>query len=172
MKKRLATFKLNRNSQQRSALFRDLLKSLIQHEAITTTTAKAKAVRPIFERLLTTAKKTSISARRQTQAVLQSKTLTKKLFQEIVPRYADSRGGYTSLTPVGNRSGDNAPLAKLALTKRSLKKETPVKPVESKDVASAPKKSSATKVGPQPEKIAPAKASPKLVRRTGKRGDK
>lgn len=172
MKKRLATYKLNRNTQQRTALFKSLLQSLVLREGVTTTAAKAKAVRPLFERLITTAKGASISARRQIQAVLQSPALTKKIMSEIAPRYQNTHGGYTSVTPVGNRQGDNAAMVKLMLTKRTVS----AKPIESKaeakaEVVEAPKPVSAPTVA-QPAKVAPTKAAPKLVRRTGRRGDK
>lgn len=171
MKKRRAGFKLNRNSQQRSALLKSLLSSLVLRESITTTLTKAKAVRPLFERLITMAKANNLASRRRVQAVLQSPTLTKRLFEEIVPRYQESRGGYTSLIPVGNRAGDNAPLSKLSLTKVAAKPNLPAKSVEKTEATSTTTKK-AVATAPQPEKIAPVKAAPKLVRRTGKRGDK
>ncbi len=172
MKKRLGTFKLNRDTQQRSALFRSLLQSLVLRESITTTSAKANAVRPIFERLLTTARTATVPARRRVQTLLQSASLTKILVDDIAPRYKESRGGYTSLIPVGVRKGDNASLVKLSLTLRKKSKQAAESKTEVKEVVEATKKVAPAPSLVQPEKLAPTKAAPKLVRRTGKRGDK
>lgn len=168
MKKRISGYKLNRDSAGRQALLKNLVGSLILKEEIVTTVTKAKAVTPVFEKLLTRAKQGSISARRAVQSYLQTADLTKRLLDDIAPRYKDTHGGYTKLILVGNRRGDNATMARLALTKK-----TTVAPVKSKaGETAADKKKSQVTSALTPEKVTATKAAPVLVRRTGKRGDK
>jgi len=170
MKKRISGYKLNRDSQARLALMKNLVYALIQHEAIVTTKIKAKAVTPIFEKLITRAKVDSIQNRRMVQAYIQENTLVKKLFESIAPLYKEVRGGYTNLTLIGNRRGDNAPLVKLSLTKKTI-----IAPVEAKDsstVKSEKEVKKSTVKAVVPEVVKATKAAPKLVKRTGKRGDK
>ncbi len=172
MKKHISGYKLSRDSQARLALMKNLVYALIQHEAIVTTKIKAKAVTPIFEKLITRAKVDSIQNRRMVQAYIQENTLVKKLFESIAPLYKEVRGGYTNLTLLGNRKGDNAPLVKLSLTKKTTKAEVKaVKTDEQKAEVKATKKAAkVTAVVPEVTKA--TKAAPKLVKRTGKRGDK
>lgn len=172
MKKHIAGYKLNRDSEARLALMKNLVYALIQHEAIVTTKIKAKAVTPIFEKMITRAKVDSIQNRRMIQAYVQENDLVKKLFAEIAPRYKSVMGGYTKLTMIGNRRGDNAMLVRLALTKKAAVAQTKGKSeVADKEVAKESKK--AAKVSAvTPEVTKATKAAPKLVTRTGKRGDK
>ena len=168
MKKHISGYKLSRDSEARLALMKNLVYSLIQHEAIVTTKIKAKAVTPIFEKLITRAKIDSIQNRRMVQAYIQEGTLVKKLFEVISPKYKEVKGGYTKLTLIGNRRGDNAPLVRLALTKKSV-----AAPVKAKsDEVSAEKKQAKAVKAVVPEVVKAVKAAPKLVKRTGKRGDK
>lgn len=170
MKKHIAGYKLNRDSQARLALMKNLVYALIQHEAIVTTKIKAKAVTPIFEKMITRAKIDSVQNRRMVQAYIQENDLVKKLFTQIAPLYKEVRGGYTKLTLIGNRRGDNAPLVRLSLTKKSAV----VAAVKHDDAAPAEKELKKTKVikAVTPEIVKATKAAPKLVKRTGKRGDK
>lgn len=119
MKKRISNRQLGRDHNARIALFKGLVSSLIEHEEILTTSAKARAVRSIFEKLLTKARLGSVSTMRQLQSVLQDKNLVKKLVSEISPRFLKTKGGYTKLTIIGSRLGDNASIVKLSLTKKS-----------------------------------------------------
>lgn len=168
MKKHISGYKLSRDSESRLALMKNLVYSLIQHEAIVTTKIKAKAVTPIFEKLITRAKVDSIQNRRMVQAYVQENTLVKKLFEVISPKYKEVKGGYTKLTLIGNRRGDNAPLVRLALTKKSV-----AGPVKTKtDESVAEKKQTKAVKAVVPEVVKAVKAAPKLVKRTGKRGDK
>lgn len=172
MKKHIGGYKLNRDSEARLALMKNLVYSLIKHEAIVTTKIKAKAVTPIFEKLITRAKIDSVQNRRMVQAYVQEGLLVKKLFGEIAPRYSEVKGGYTKLTLIGNRRGDNAPLVKLSLTKKSAVADTKAKQTEEdKSAAKEAKKTTAVKAV-VPEKVTATKAAPTLVKRTGKRGDK
>jgi large subunit ribosomal protein L17 len=170
MKKHIAGYKLNRDSEARLALMKNLVYALIQHEAIITTKIKAKAVTPIFERMITRAKVDSIQNRRMVQAYIQENDLVKKLFTVIAPLYKEVKGGYTKLTLIGNRRGDNAPLVRLSLTKKS----TPVVEAKNASPVAADKvaKKSAKVAAVVPEIVKATKAAPKLVKRTGKRGDK
>lgn len=168
MKKHISGYKLSRDSEARLALMKNLVYSLIKHEAVVTTKIKAKAVTPIFEKLITRAKVDSIQNRRMVQAYVQEGLLVKKLFGVIAPLYKEVRGGYTKLTLIGNRRGDNAPLVRLSLTKKSV-----AAPVKGKADDSEKVVKKATKVAAVvPEVVKATKAAPKLVKRTGKRGDK
>lgn len=168
MKKHIGGYKLNRDSEARLALMKNLVYSLIKHEAIVTTKIKAKAVTPIFEKMITRAKVDSVQNRRMIQAYVQENDLVKKLFTVIAPLYKEVRGGYTKLTLIGNRRGDNAPLVRLSLTKKSAVAPTKGKTAE----AEKETKKSAKVAAVVPEVVKATKAAPKLVKRTGKRGDK
>jgi large subunit ribosomal protein L17 len=108
--------KLSRDSAHRKALLMNLSKELIDHERIETTTAKAKAVKPEVERLITLAKRGDLHARRQALAALgQDKFVVYKLFDEIAPRYAERPGGYTRILKLGPRKSDATEMALLEL---------------------------------------------------------
>ena len=107
--------KLGRNSGHRTALFRNLLVSVLQHDKIATTLAKAKAVAPKVERLITLAKRDSFHARGLAFRALQRKGVVKRLFETIGPRYLDRNGGYTRIIKIGPRVGDAAEMAQLEL---------------------------------------------------------
>ena len=93
----------------------NLVASLIAAEAITTTEAKAKAGRPIAEKIITKAKKGGLHNHRQVVAFLRDREMAARLFDEIAPRYTDRAGGYTRILQVGPRHGDNAPMARIEL---------------------------------------------------------
>src|SRR5262249_22993026 len=93
----------------------NLATSLFEHGKITTTEAKAKRLRPLAERLITFAKRGDIHARRQVLTVVRDKTVVHTLFAEIGPQYAERAGGYTRITKLGPRKGDNAPMAVIEL---------------------------------------------------------
>jgi len=108
--------KLSRDSAHRKALLMNLSKELIDHERIETTTAKAKAVKPEVERLITLAKRGDLHARRQALSALgQDKFMVYKLFEEIAPRYAERSGGYTRILKLGPRPSDATEMALLEL---------------------------------------------------------
>lgn len=92
-----------------------LAAQLFQHEGIKTTEAKAKAVRPLAERLITYAKKGDVAARREVLKVIPDRDVVHKLFSEIGPRYAERQGGYTRILKLGPRQGDAAPMARIEL---------------------------------------------------------
>lgn len=123
MRHRRKTVKLQRNKSHRRALLANLSISLIEHRQIKTTLAKAKALRPVVEKLVTLGKKAheagddadgkarAVHLRRQAAAFLGSKAAVKTLFEEIAPASADRKGGYTRITKLGQRHSDAAPMA-------------------------------------------------------------
>ena len=108
--------KLSRDSAHRKALLANLSKELIEHERIETTLAKAKAVKPDVEKLITLARRGDLHARRQALSALgQDKFMVYKLFEEIAPRYAERPGGYTRILKLGPRKSDATEMALLEL---------------------------------------------------------
>lgn len=111
MRHRNAGYKLGRNTSHRRALLRNLVTSLVNEERVQTTVAKAKAIRPWADRMITWGKAGSLHARRQAAGYLQDPAAVQKLFDQLAPRFGDRQGGYTRITKTGFRQGDNAPLA-------------------------------------------------------------
>src|ERR1700759_219428 len=111
MRHQKKTIKLGRTAEHRKALLANQVCSLIAHERIKTTLAKAKAVRPLADRMVTLGKNGSLHARRTALAVLRQKDAVKKLFENIAPRSADRLGGYTRIIKLGARRSDSAPVA-------------------------------------------------------------
>ncbi|MDZ7722949.1 MAG: 50S ribosomal protein L17 [candidate division KSB1 bacterium] len=103
--------KLGRTASHRKATLANMATSLIEHKRIVTTAVKAKEARGVVERLVTFAKKGDLASRRQVLKTIRDKKLVKELFEEIAPVYMDRQGGYTRVIKLGNRKGDNAPLA-------------------------------------------------------------
>jgi len=111
MRHKKKTIKLGRTAEHRKALLANQVCSLIEHQRIKTTLAKAKAVRPLAERMVTLGKNGSIHARRTALATLRQKNAVKKLFDDIAPRSAGRNGGYTRIVKLGQRMSDSAPMA-------------------------------------------------------------
>ena len=107
--------KLGRNTNQRKALFKSLLNSLIMHEEVKTTQTKAKAVQQLFDKLVTKAKPSTVHARRLLHAFLGDKNSVNKLVDELTKRFGKRNSGFTRVTKLGLRRGDNAPIVKLEL---------------------------------------------------------
>ncbi|HEY5459764.1 MAG TPA: 50S ribosomal protein L17 [Sphingomicrobium sp.] len=120
MRHRVAGRKLQRTSAHRAAMFRNMAAALIKHEQITTTTAKAKELRPYVEKLVTLAKKGGLSNRRLAHARLMDDAQLVKLFDVIGPRYADRSGGYTRVIKAGIRSSDAAAIAIIEFVDRDV----------------------------------------------------
>jgi large subunit ribosomal protein L17 len=118
MRHRKAGFKLGRLTQHRWALFRNLLVALFRHERITTTEAKAKAVRGLADRMITLAKRESLHARRQVLTMVPDTQVVGRLFDTIAARSGDRHGGYTRIVRLGPRPGDGAPMVLLELVDR------------------------------------------------------
>jgi large subunit ribosomal protein L17 len=111
MRHQKKTIKLGRTAEHRKALLANQVCSLIQHQRIKTTLAKAKAVRPLAEKMVTLGKKNSLHARRTALAVLRQKDAVQKLFADIAPRNAERKGGYTRIIKLGERKSDAARIA-------------------------------------------------------------
>ena len=124
-----------------SLLLRNMATSLFKHGKITTTETKAKRLRPLAERLVTEAKRGDLHARRRVMAQLTEKSVVHTLFTDIAPQVADRKGGYTRITKLGFRKGDNAPLALIELV---------LEPVNPKAVNKKPKLENAVKATAAP----------------------
>ncbi len=111
MRHRKLTVKLGRTSAHRNAMLANLVCSLIEHGRVVTTAAKAKAARPLAERMVTLGKRGSLPARRRAVSILKQRDAVRKLFDEIAPRFADRPGGYTRIVLMPPRIGDAAPRA-------------------------------------------------------------
>ena len=120
MRHRQSGRQLNRNSSHRSAMFRNMTTSLVEHEIIKTTLIKAKELRSVAEPLITLAKKDSVANRRLAFNRTRSKATVGKLFTELGPRYVDRPGGYIRILKCGERAGDKAPMAYVELVDLSL----------------------------------------------------
>jgi large subunit ribosomal protein L17 len=115
MKHARAGKKLGRDASHRRALYANLAGSLIEHGRIKTTEAKAKAVKPLAEQMITLGRRGDLAARRQAVSVLRSKEVVHQLFDEVAPRFADRPGGYTRIVKLGPRAGDAADMVYLEL---------------------------------------------------------
>jgi large subunit ribosomal protein L17 len=175
MRHRVAGRKLSRHTQHRRWMFRNMLVSLLDHERLRTTLAKAKELRMWADKIITLGKRNDLHARRQAFALLRSEDIVKKLFGEIAPRFKDRQGGYTRIYRIGWRHGDAAPLSLIELVtaaptaekkksavkkaKEALKKVTPKgKGVEEKEEKAKkeaepkkPKEAKAPKAGAKKE---------------------
>ena len=120
MRHKIAGRKLQRKSGHRTALLRNLSASLIKHEQITTTVAKAKELRPYVEKLITLAKRGGLSNRRLAHARMLDETQEKKLFDVLAQRYAGRDGGYARVIKAGFRASDAAPMAIIELVDRDV----------------------------------------------------
>jgi large subunit ribosomal protein L17 len=107
--------KLGRDASHRKALYSNLAGALIEHGRIKTTEAKAKAVKPIAEKMITLGRRGDLSARRQALAYLRSQEVVHQLFAEVAPRFADRPGGYSRIVKIGPRFGDAAEMVYLEL---------------------------------------------------------
>lgn len=119
--------KLGRNPSHRRALLRNLVTALIERERITTTLPKAKALRPLAEKMITLGKTETLHARRQAAAFLETPDSVKKVFDTLSARFSDRNGGYVRITHLGWRVGDGADMALVELVGSELKEKAPQK---------------------------------------------
>ena len=117
MRHKVAGRNLGRPTEHRWALYRNQVTSLLAHEKITTTEAKAREVRILAEKMITLGKDGSLASRREALAFVTDKKVVDKLFADIAPGYSDRHGGYTRLLKLGPRPGDNAPMVQIELVK-------------------------------------------------------
>ena len=157
MRHQKKTIKLGRTAEHRKALLANQVCSLIEHQRIKTTLAKAKAVRPLAERMVTLGKNGSIHARRSALATLRQKNAVKKLFADIAPRSAERNGGYTRIVKLGQRKSDSAPMAFIEWV--DMAEVVEAKPAEEK-------KAKRKKAEPKPAE--PERAEAKVEEPTGK----
>lgn len=150
MRHQKKTIKLGRKAEHRKALLANQVCSLITHQRIKTTLAKAKAVRPLAERMVTLGKKGSIHARRTAFATLRQRDAVKKLFDDIAQRSAERNGGYTRIVKLGQRKSDSAPMAFLEWVDAAVL-VTEEKPAEEKKAKKKETKSKAEE--PKPEQV-------------------
>ena len=111
MKHNIKNKKLNKTSSHRKAMFMNLSNALIKHEQITTTLPKAKELRRFVEKIVTLGKKSNLLSLRKVISILQDQKMSKKVFEVFAKRYKSRSGGYTRIIKLGNRFGDNAPMA-------------------------------------------------------------
>lgn len=124
-----------RDTSHRKALLRMLVTALLKNEKIETTTAKAKEIRPLAEKMITLAKRGDLHARRQALSFMQDEAVVSSLFGQIAPRFSSRNGGYTRIVATRNRPGDAAPMAVIELVERA-KVEAPA-PKAAKKAAAA-----------------------------------
>ncbi|MBI2818226.1 MAG: 50S ribosomal protein L17 [Acidobacteria bacterium] len=144
MRHRNAGVKLGRNTSHRKALLRNLVTSLIERERIVTTVAKAKALRPLAEKMITLGKTESLHARRQAASYLMTPASVKKLFESIATRFGAREGGYIRISHLGFRQGDGADMAMVELIGSELKEKAPEKK-KKKQKAEEPKQEDSEK---------------------------
>lgn len=118
MRHRRAGKKLGRSASHRDAMMRNMVTSFLKDEKVVTTDMKAKLLKSITDKMITLGKRGDLHARRQVSMVVRDRAVTKKLFEEISPRYQDRQGGYTRSVKIGNRHGDNAPISVVELVVR------------------------------------------------------
>jgi large subunit ribosomal protein L17 len=156
MRHQKKTVKLGRSQAHRDSLLSNQVCSLIEHRRIKTTLAKAKATKPLAERMVTLGKKGDLHARRTALSYLKHKDIVKKLFTEIAPAAADRKGGYTRIVKLGARLSDSAPMAYLEwvdyapeVKKEEVATEADAKPAKAEKPAAkkkaAPKKAKEAK---------------------------
>lgn len=142
----------------------NLATSLFEHDSITTTEAKAKRLRPLAERLVTFAKRGDLHARRRVMTVVRDKGVVHRLFVEIAPDMAERNGGYTRITKIGPRKGDNAPMAVIELVREPVAKKATVKEAEAATKRAAKDSSTKKKKDePQVEEAPAAEATEELT---------
>jgi large subunit ribosomal protein L17 len=153
MRHRKSGRQLGRNTHHRRALFRSLITSLLEHERIETTEAKAKELRILAERMISLGKEGSLHARRRAAAYIRAKRVVSKLFKDLAGRFAERHGGYTRIIKTRRRVGDAAPMAVIELVTRPVDKKEAGKGLaaDQKDAGS-----SASKTGANPPKTSAA----------------
>jgi len=153
MRHQKKTVRLGRKADHRKALLANQVCSLIEHRRIKTTLAKAKAVRPLAEKMVTLGKKGSIHARRTAFATLRHKDAVKKLFDEIAPASTERNGGYTRIIRLGQRHSDSASMALIEWV--DVAAVVQEKPVEEKTAAKKEPKAESKQTGPKAEESKP-----------------
>ena len=123
MRHRVQKGKLGRNTAHRRAVLRNLVTSFLEKDRMTTTLAKAKAARPVAEKMITLGKRGTLHARKQALAFLTKESVVTKLFDELGPRFSERPGGYTRIVKLAPRAGDGAQMALIELVGTEYKKK-------------------------------------------------
>tara|TARA_B100001996_G_C18315004_1_gene460148 strand:+ start:43 stop:486 length:444 start_codon:yes stop_codon:yes gene_type:complete len=136
--------KLNKTSEHRKALFKNMLNSLIKYEQVITTLPKAKELKPKIDKVITLGKKSGLSKKKYLFSELQDQKSVKKVFETLSKRYANRKGGYSRVLKAGFRTGDDAPMAVIELVDRDLNARRVDKPkkadISKKDKETLPKR--------------------------------
>ena len=135
MRHRVAFRKLNRTSEHRLAMLRNMVTSLIEHDRIRTTVPKAKELRRVADKMVTLAKDGSLHARRRAARVVRDRGTLNKLFEQLGPRYTQREGGYTRVIKCGNRYGDWAPMAYIEFVDRDGEMRVASRPWDNADAS-------------------------------------
>jgi len=159
MRHQKKTIKLGRTAEHRKALLANQVCSLIEHQRIQTTLAKAKAVRPLAEKMVTLGKKGSIHARRTALATLRQKNAVKKLFDDIAPRSTERNGGYTRIVKLGQRKSDSARMAFIEWVDAAVVEEKPAEEKKAKRKEAEPS-AKQKQPAPEPEELATKEEEP------------
>ncbi len=122
MRHRKAKYKLGMRTSHREAMLRNMVTSLLEHESITTTDARAKAIRSVADNMITLGKRGDLHARRQAMQTIRSKKVTSLLFDEIAPRFSNRQGGYVRVVKKGFREGDRAAMSLVELVEKNPEK--------------------------------------------------
>ena len=165
MKHRVRTRRLGRSTPHRQAMFRNMVTSLLEHERIETTDAKAKELRRVAERMITLGKRGTLHARRRALRTIRSRDVTAKLFDSLAERYRDRPGGYTRVLKLGPRHGDAAPVSLIELVDResaapAARKGAGAKPAAARKAAAA----AAAKSKPAAKPAKPAAGKPRAAK--------
>jgi large subunit ribosomal protein L17 len=166
MRHQKKTIKLGRTAEHRKALLANQVCSLIEHQRIKTTLAKAKAVRPLAEKMVTLGKKGSIHARRTALATLRQKNAVKKLFDDIAPRSINRNGGYTRIVKLGQRKSDSASMAFIEWMDAAVateEKQAEEQKAKRKVTESKPKEKESKREEPKAEEPAAKEEKPAVV---------
>ncbi len=141
--------KLNRTSTHRKAMFRNMVTSLIEHEQIRTTDAKAKELRRVVDKMITLGKRGTLHARRQAAAYVRTRTAVTKLFSEVADRFRERPGGYTRIIKLGTRVGDAAQMSMIELVDRGDAHKAEAEKKRERRVRRAQKKTEGQPAAPQ-----------------------
>jgi large subunit ribosomal protein L17 len=178
MRHRNSGKQLGRNSSHRRALLRNMVTSLFKYEQIETTDAKAKAIRPVAEKMITLAKRGDLHSRRQALAYIEEKAITHKLFEELKERYLERQGGYLRIVKKGSRKGDGSPVSIVQLLPledvKKKKKKKAKGPKQTKAAGTKQKKPATAKKDKEKPKTKQDKAPSDVTKNDGseKKGKK
>ena len=136
MRHKIGYKKLNRTSEHRKALIKNMLNALIKYEQITTTLPKAKVLKPVADKIITLGKHDNLHSTKILMARLQNITLTNKVKKTLSKRYKDRKGGYTRIIKAGYRYGDKAPVAIIEFVDRDIEAKKVDKPKDNKNIKS------------------------------------